>query len=296
MASSTYNFLVSVRGQSVQRLDGNTIQSALESSETIKWAYDGDLNMDKRFNGFIQGVETHTCRETLLNYANKVVTRVMWGHQLTYKMCTFLYLKENGCSLSKTRTDKIMALARKINYPGYCTIAQIVYGGNPVIAVTIPCSQIKNMYLASLLLWIFRRVDIMDWLLEHIAEFTNINFLLKVLSRQFILNPYWGDTANNPILMSVFCHTFGAGTISTINYNGPVRFALEISTFQMSQYFQKLYCPMLVEFDGVLPEKSRISSWMDLKHLEVFEKAFYKKPRKKTVKPVVIETTQESEV
>jgi hypothetical protein len=295
MASSQYKFLVSVGGPEMDRLGVKTIQDALESPETISLAYDDELNLNERFTGFILGRDTHSCRETLISYANRVVTRIMWGRQLTKKVLTFLYLKENGVELSKIRTDKIMAIAGKINYPGYITIAEIVYCGNPVIAITMPCTQAKNMYLASLLLWIFRKEEIMNWIIEHIRECTSIISLLRVLSRQFILHPEWGDNANNPILMSIFCYTFTENTISTINHNGPVRLAGGLSTYLVSQYFQKLYCPMLMEFNGVLPEKSRISSWVDLKHLLVFEKAFYKKPRKKAVKPVVIETTQESE-
>jgi hypothetical protein len=116
--------------------------------------------------------------------------------------------------------------------------------------------------------------------------------MLKILSRQFLLHPEWGDDANNPVLMSIFCYTFGNYNLSSINYNGPVNLAAGINTQQMSLYFQSLYCPMLKEFEGVLPEKSRLTNYTNIKHLLIFEKAFYKKPRKKVVKPI----TQESEV
>lgn len=295
MASSTYNFLVSACNKSMERISEKTIQDALESDKTIKYAYGKEINLGETGAGFIMGNEEHTCRETLLNYAYKVVSRIMWGHQTAYKMCTFLYLKEKEIPLSKTRTDKIMALAHRINYPEILKIDLITYQSNHAIAVTIPCQTIKNMYLALLLLWIFRREEILDWLLAHIGEFSGYYSLLRFLSRQFLLHPEWGDTANNPILMSIFCYTFGNYNTSDINHNGPVNLAANISTLRMSQYFENLYCPMLKEFKGVLPEKSRLTDHTNssLTHLLIFEKAFYKKPRKKTVKPVA---TQESEV
>ena len=181
---------------------------------------------------------THSCRETLLGEINTSLETLNHyeNYDVGYKrkrqrLCNYSvhieYFEENGSSLSEERIQLILKFAEKflsikIGSPFF------VQRYKDSIILSYKNSDAIRHYTASFLLWLFRNAAIMQNCLENIEKLDSQRILWSYLSKEFLNNPSWGNSANPAIALSAFSYycTLSAYTYIEFGmFTGPATFA-----------------------------------------------------------------------
>lgn len=284
MASSSYNFIVSAVGP--RFISSSLFKDLGEITDYGKINWDDYLPImynpeNKGKDKHFIGINEHTCRETLLSWANRAATALSFIEPTMYKYTTFIYHREGGKALQKEKMDKIARLGAVYQHKNI-TFGTATYQGRQSVTLTTP-HEPENYYYISLLFYIFRNEDILDWILANITPSPYAN-ILSHLQKEFLLKPEWGDSANNHIFLSIYCYLHITTSATVMQYNGPVNYAKKISVLTAIPYLQTVYCRLLQELGENFPERSLLDIYGDTKPLKILLNSVYKKPRKKSIK------------
>lgn len=260
MASSTYiAYSIGINEREVEGFLQKFPQLEQLDSDFIKYCCDNCTNSDypnslisteeiiiktkhknKSFGSFSSSTHsTHSCRETLLSELSRHEKFI--GNYYTKRVSIIRYSKELSKKIDDITLEKVNKFSELYSLP------LNIYIIENEIYLLFPSNNF-NLNLSSLLLWCFRNVQILDYILEQTSEQRlGMSFLGKILSNAFLEFPEFGNVYNSNFLLSVFSwRLFNTGSQhddSTYSI-GPVRGAEKYGFSTIFKYLKEFYFPL----------------------------------------------------
>jgi hypothetical protein len=107
----------------------------------------------------------------------------------------------------------------------------------------------RNLCLSSVLMWIIRNDNILDWCIE--SSYSSFRKLLYGLSQAFLDNEDWGNSSNENLLLSLFCFHIAENDVPVIEnivIDGPVTYAGKfITSYTMFNYIRRVILPLIIK-------------------------------------------------
>lgn len=195
----------------------------------------------------------HTCRETLLgelflelqmlNFYND-----QYGVKYRFPMIFIEYFLESGNILEQQRIDLAMNFAN--NFLRESTFHLQV--SEKSLILSFSPSDDYMVFTASLLLWIFRNMDIMSYFTETAQDTKNLRFsyFMRKLSTLFLEHSSWQDEANPGVALSLFCYMIFRGipslSINPVLISGPSRLAQQcVQPYLLQDYVEQIIHPLV---------------------------------------------------
>lgn len=248
------------RLHSIREIPKNANLEKLEistTSEVREYGYELNLysvsktmvNNDKRYTMIKCG--SHSCRETLLNGFQLVLSQLNGNPYLQDEKVFVEYFKEGDKNLSEERIGKILEFGERFldsgkNKDSFSVIDSDKEG--VVLYLTVDRSRfMTELYMLSMILWIFRNEKILDDVLKKFPKGrSNLQDLFYYMSVRFLEEKSWGDLHNQNIYMSLFCHYASRGELFSGGnkwaLNGPQnagRLAVPVSG--ILEYIEEVY-------------------------------------------------------
>ncbi len=187
-----------------------------------------------------------TCREVVVSTMRTYwdyFARGNWG--MGHPTIHVEIVNESGISMMTKNKFVVNCLefSKRFLESNYDNRFIVTYENNRLVLSMAQGGAINDdAYLMSFFLYLFRQQHIVEaCLLEFPNTMRTFGSLFRFLSKQFLLNPSWGNAANNCLYLSIYCHVKSKGTNYTSSYNGPSNAGRSTEFPHVISYLQNVY-------------------------------------------------------